>query len=76
MRTTKIFQCGNSQAVRLPKEFQFNTKEVEIFKKDNKVIIQEIPRNLGKAYALLSELPDDFFSERRKDTSPQKRDKF
>jgi hypothetical protein len=30
MKTAKIFKSGNSQAVRLPKELQFDVSEVEI----------------------------------------------
>ncbi len=30
MKTAKIFKHGNSQAVRLPKEFRFAGKEVQI----------------------------------------------
>ena len=30
----RIFQSGNSQAVRLPKEFRFATEQVEIFRRD------------------------------------------
>jgi len=30
MKTAKIFQHGNSQAVRLPKEFRFDADEVVI----------------------------------------------
>jgi antitoxin VapB len=30
MRTAKIFRHGNSQAVRLPKEFRFDTDEVVV----------------------------------------------
>ncbi|NBZ99858.1 MAG: AbrB/MazE/SpoVT family DNA-binding domain-containing protein, partial [Betaproteobacteria bacterium] len=30
MDTAKIFQTGRSQAVRLPKEYRFNAKEVVI----------------------------------------------
>ena len=29
----KIFQSGNSQAVRIPKEFRFEEAEVDIFKR-------------------------------------------
>ena len=32
MNTAKIFKSGNSQAVRLPKEFQFSGDEVYIKK--------------------------------------------
>ena len=74
MRTTKIFKSGNSQAVRLPKDFQLETDEVEIFKRDNEIVIREIPKNLKQAFELLTNLPDDFMSEGRKDTPPQKRE--
>jgi len=30
MTYARIFQSGNSQAVRLPKEFRFDTDQVEI----------------------------------------------
>jgi antitoxin VapB len=76
MKITKVFKCGNSQAVRLPKDFQFNSEEVEIFRKNNDVIIREIPKNLSRAFELLTELPDDCFSEGRKDAEPQERDFF
>jgi antitoxin VapB len=76
MKITKVFKCGNSQAVRLPKNFQFNSEEVEIFRKNNDIVIREIPKNLSRAFGLLTQLPDDFFSERREDAKPQERDFF
>ena len=74
MRTTKIFQCGNSQAIRLPKDFQFSTKLVEIFKRNGDLIIRPIPTKLTKAFELLSNMPEDFFAEGRIDLLPQDRD--
>ncbi len=76
MRIAKIFKSGNSQALRLPKDFQFQNDEVEIFKRDGDVIVREIPKNLARAFELLTKLPDDFFSEGRMDTPPQERDLF
>jgi len=38
MTTAKVFQSGNSQAVRLPKEFRFNAREVEIYRRGNEVV--------------------------------------
>ena len=52
MRTTKVFKSGNSQAVRLPKDLQFNVDEVEILRRDNEVVIREIPKNLARAFHL------------------------
>ena len=45
--TTTVFQSGNSQAVRLPKEFRFKTKTVEIFRRGDEVVLREKPRTLG-----------------------------
>ena len=42
-RTAKIFMNNRSQAVRLPKEFQFNTREVFIWKEGNDVILSPRP---------------------------------
>lgn len=74
MRTARVFKSGNSQAVRLPKDFQFASNEVEIFKRGNEVIIREAPKNLAEAFKLFSQMPADFFAEGRKDSLPQERD--
>lgn len=42
-RTAKIFMNNRSQAVRLPKEFQFASREVFIRKEGNDVILSPRP---------------------------------
>jgi antitoxin VapB len=42
-RTAKIFMNNRSQAVRLPKEFQFNASEVFIRRQGNDVILSARP---------------------------------
>jgi antitoxin VapB len=42
-RKAKIFMNNRSQAVRLPKEFQFNTQDVFIRKEEGKVILSARP---------------------------------
>lgn len=74
MKTAKIFKSGNSQALRLPKEFQFHTKEVDIFRRGNDVILREKPKNLKHAFELLTNMPNDFYNFKRKDLPPQERD--
>jgi antitoxin VapB len=32
VKTAKVFRWGNSQAVRIPKEFRLKGKEVEVFR--------------------------------------------
>lgn len=44
-RRAKIFMNNRSQAVRLPKEFQFNTSEVFIHRRGNEVILSARPMN-------------------------------
>ena len=52
MKTTKVFQSGNFQAIRIPKEFQFMGEEVEIFKRNNEVVIREKPKILALAFKI------------------------
>ncbi|MDY0071687.1 MAG: type II toxin-antitoxin system VapB family antitoxin [Thauera sp.] len=72
----RIFQSGNSQAVRIPKEYRFDTDVVEIFKRGDELILKPRPRNLGKAFELLASLPEDFMAEGRQDEVPQEREGF
>lgn len=72
----KIFQSGNSQAVRIPKEFRFDVSEVEIFKRGDEVILKPKPKNLGAAFKLLGEMPSDFMQDGREDSVAQEREAF
>jgi len=73
---TRVFQSGNSQAVRLPKEFRFDVSEVEIFKRGDEVILRSKTRYLTQAFKLLTEMPDDFMENGREDRPPQEREDF
>ncbi len=70
MATAKVFQSGNSQAVRLPKQFRFSTDEVEIFRRGDEIVLREKPKDLARAFELLCELPDF----EREDAPPQERE--
>ena len=74
MATTRVFKSGNSQAVRLPKEFSVRSKVLEIFRRDDEIILREPAQGLARAFELLTELPDDFLAEGRKDELPQHRE--
>lgn len=71
---TKIFKSGNSQAVRIPKEFRFDVTEVEIFKRGDELVLKPKVKNLAVAFNLLGEMPNDFMSDGREDSLPQERD--
>jgi len=49
MKTARIFKSGNSQAVRLPKEFQINAKEVEIIREKGNLVLRPVAKS-WKAY--------------------------
>jgi antitoxin VapB len=70
----KIFQSGNSQAVRIPKKFQFDVTTVEIFKCGDGLLLKPKSRNLAEAFYLLGQMPEDFMTEGRDDTLPQERE--
>ena len=76
MNTAKIFKSGNSQAVRLPKEFQFDVSEVEIFRRGDEVVLRKKPQNLTRVFELLTDLSDDFMENGRNQPSAQDREPF
>lgn len=52
---TKVFKSGNSQAVRIPKEFKLEQDEVEIIKRGNELVIKPVSaKNAGVVFDLLS----------------------
>lgn len=71
MPRARIFRSGNSQAVRLPKEFRFRSQEVEIFRRGEEVVLREVRPGLGRVLDLLRELPDEVFSGIRDDRPPE-----
>ena len=74
MTTARVFKSGNSQAVRLPKEFRLNSSEVEIFRRGNEIVLREPRQGMARAFEILANLPDDMFSDERQDPPPQVRD--
>jgi antitoxin VapB len=74
MGTARVFKSGNSQAVRLPKEFRFKSKEVEIFRRGDEVVLREKPANMARAYELILSLPDDLEIHDRDNDLPQERE--
>jgi antitoxin VapB len=73
MATARVFRSGNSQAVRLPKEFRLQSKEVEIFRRGDEIVLRERGKGLARAFEILANLPEDVFSEVRRDSAPQER---
>src|SRR6266478_326401 len=57
MATAKVFKSGNSQAVRLPKEFRVNSKELEISRRGDEIVLRERRGTMARAFDLLAALP-------------------
>ena len=73
----RVFQSGNSQAVRLPKQFRFRSSVVEIYRRGDEVVLREGAATLEEAFDLLAGLSRDFFAGGRKDDLPlEKRARF
>ena len=73
MAIARVFRSGNSQAVRLPKEFRLQSTEVEIFRRGNEIVLREKGKGLARAFEILANLPEDAVLEARDDAPPQRR---
>ena len=76
MKTAKIFKSGNSQAVRLPKELQFDVSEVEIFRRGDEIVLRKKPQNLTRVFELLADMSEDFMENGRRQPPMQEREPF
>jgi len=76
MKTAKIFKSGNSQAVRLPKELQFDVSEVEIFRRGDEIVLRKKAQNLTRVFELLTDMSEDFMANGRRQPSMQEREPF
>ncbi len=68
----KIFMNGQNQAVRLPKEYLFDTDEVYISKQGQDVIISAKKPTWDEFFDSESAFDDDFLNDRF-DSLPQER---
>lgn len=73
----RVFQSGNSQAVRLPKEFRFDVDQVEVTREGDAVILRpRADRSVRWASlrsALERGLSDDFMADGREQPEDQER---
>lgn len=74
MKMAKIFRSGNSQAVRIPKEFQMEAEEVEIVKRGTSLLLRPKGKSWTPFFESLEQFTDDFMESGRKQPRAQKRD--
>ena len=72
-RTAKVFMTNRSQAVRLPKEFQFETDEVFIRREGDNVILSPRPRD-WRSYFESAPVASDAFMNDVEDLLVQERE--
>ncbi len=72
-RTAKVFMTNRSQAVRLPKEYQFSTDEVFIRKVGDDVILSPRPRD-WRSYLESAPVASDAFMAEVDDLPVQERE--
>jgi antitoxin VapB len=75
VKTTKVFWSGNSQAVRIPKEFAIEADEVEIRKRGDTIVLRPKVRSWAPLLASLERFTDDFMAVRAKQLPLDKRSK-
>ena len=73
-KTAKIFRSGNSQAVRIPKEFQLEGTEVEIQRRGETLILRPKRKSWTPFLESLAKFSDDFMEQGREQPEPQERD--
>ncbi|MGL1834098.1 antitoxin [Rhodocyclaceae bacterium SMB388] len=73
METARVFWSGRSQAVRLPKEFRFDTDEVRIRRHGGAVILEPVNKDWNWLEALSASIDDDFVEATREASGPQPR---
>ncbi|MGA9869217.1 MAG: type II toxin-antitoxin system VapB family antitoxin [Acetobacteraceae bacterium] len=73
MNTAKVFWSGRSQAVRLPKEFRFETDEVHIRRHGQAVILEPVATDWRWLDTLVRPLDDDFVQAANEKPGEQRR---
>ena len=65
METAKLFQNGQSQAVRLPKKYRFHGDKVFIKRVGNAVVLLPYKESWSTLFDSLEQFSDDFMSDRQ-----------
>ena len=73
MKIAKVFKSGNSQAVRIPREFRLDDDEVEIRRRGRTLVLEPRKRSWTPLFESLDKFTDDFMAEGRKQPAVQTR---
>jgi len=73
MKTAKLFKNGDSQAVRLPKEFRFAGDEVLIKRIGSAVVLLPKAKSWDTLLESLDKFPGDFMTDREQPRESEQR---
>ncbi|MCG6162062.1 MULTISPECIES: type II toxin-antitoxin system antitoxin VapB [Leptospira] len=76
MNKAKIFKNGDSQAIRLPKDYRFKGKEVYIRKDGNNVILTPIDDAVDRFWNAVNNFSDDLVIDRNQPAEYDKRNRI
>lgn len=65
MDTAKVFWSGRSQAVRLPRAFRVDGREVRIRRRGRAIVLEPVPDSWEWLDVLAGEIDEDFVSAAR-----------
>ncbi len=74
MKTARLFKNGDSQAVRLPKEFRFEGTEVLIKRVGSAVVLLPRAKSWDTLEASLTKFPADFMTDREQPEAEEPRE--
>ena len=73
MKTARIFRSGNSQAVRIPKEFHMEGDEAEIRRRGEWLLLRPRKKSWAVLEESLGKFTDDFMKTGRNQPTIQRR---
>lgn len=76
MKKTTVFVNGRSQAIRIPKEYRFNDKEVFIDKIGSVIRIIQIKNSWSPFLESLNSFSEDFMKNRNQPEEQKREDLF
>ncbi len=76
MLATRVFQNGNSQAIRIPQEMRTEKKDYFINKIGEVYVIYPKDDPWAQARSIVGTFPEDFMQERSQPLHPDEREGF
>jgi antitoxin VapB len=73
VETAKVFWSGRSQAVRLPKHFRVEGREVRIARRGHAIVLEPVPETWSWLDAVVESLDEDFVQAVKEQPQPTER---